>query len=278
MRDLRPPEQIREHYELEKTLAARLRTATPDERQYLYREVYDELYRRLPHHPQLAVDTAAVIAAGRAQDIAYEMYSLEPFLGKNTVFAEIGAGDCRLTMTVAPRVKHVYAVDVSTEMTKGLSPPSNFTLLLSNGRDIPVPPGSLDIVFSTQLMEHLHPDDAREQLTNIYNSLARGGIYLCTTPNRINGPHDVSRGFDATATGLHLKEYSVRELAALFSEVGFAQVRTYLRLQKIRTALPGWPTAALEVALEVLPRLVRARIASARGIAHLLGIRIIGVK
>ncbi len=277
MRHLRPPEQIREHYELEKILAARLRTASRDERQYLYREVYDELFRRLPHHPQLHTGTEA-IAAIRAQEIAYEMYSLEPFLRKDTVFAEIGAGDCRLAMTVAQRVKHVYAVDVSTEMTKNLSPPPNFTLLLSSGCDIPVPPCSLDVVFSTQLMEHLHPDDAREQLTNIYDSLVRGGIYLCITPNRINGPHDVSRGFDATATGLHLKEYSVRELAALFGEVGFSQVRTYLRLQKIRTALPVWPTAALEIALEVLPRVMRARIASVRGIAHLLGIRIIAVK
>jgi hypothetical protein len=76
----------------------------------------------------------------------------------------------------------------------------------------------------------------------------------------------------------HLKEYSVRELAALFSEAGFPQVRTYLRLQKIRTALPVWPTAALEVALEMLPRAVRARLAFTRGISHLLGIRIIGVK
>ena len=71
-------------------------------------------------------------------------------------------------------------------------------------------------------MEHLHPDDAVDQLKNIYNALVNGGKYICITPNRLTGPHDISKYFDNVATGFHLKEYTVTELSGLFREVGFS--------------------------------------------------------
>ena len=46
--------QVREHYELEKQLARQLMAAQRDERRHLYSALYDELFRRLPHHPQWA--------------------------------------------------------------------------------------------------------------------------------------------------------------------------------------------------------------------------------
>lgn len=61
-------------------------------------------------------------------------------------------------------------------------------------------------------MEHLHPDDAYEQLQEIYNALIPGGIYICITPNRLSGPHDVSQYFDSIATGFHPKEYTTVEM------------------------------------------------------------------
>jgi SAM-dependent methyltransferase len=81
------------------------------------------------------------------------------------------------------------------------------------------------VAYSNQLMEHLHPDDAFEQLCEIYRVLAPGGIYLCLTPNSLTGPHDISRYFDSVATGFHLKEYSIRELTGLFRSVGFSRLR-----------------------------------------------------
>ncbi len=49
--DNRPPAMLRQHYEVEKELADRLRHATREERRILYGTVYDELYQRVPHHP-----------------------------------------------------------------------------------------------------------------------------------------------------------------------------------------------------------------------------------
>ena len=79
-----------------------------------------------------------------------------------------------------------------------------------------------------QLMEHLHPDDALDQLQNIFTALTSAGVYLCITPNRLNGPHDISMYFDEVATGFHLHEYTITELSDLFKKVGFSKVRVYI--------------------------------------------------
>jgi hypothetical protein len=80
------------------------------------------------------------------------------------------------------------------------------------------------LIYSHQLMEHLHPADAADQLGHIVERLAPGGAYVCVTPNRLSGPHDISRHFDETARGFHLREYSASELLDLFQGAGFARV------------------------------------------------------
>ena len=49
----RTKQQITEHYEIEKELASKLKNATKEERKIFYTKLYDELYKRVPHHPQL---------------------------------------------------------------------------------------------------------------------------------------------------------------------------------------------------------------------------------
>ena len=81
-------------------------------------------------------------------------------------------------------------------------------------------------------MEHLHPDDAFEQLENIYRALTPGGVYICVTPNRLSGPHDISSLYDEVATGFHLKEYSISELHSLFRRVGFSRIRVHFGIKE----------------------------------------------
>ena len=269
------PDQIREHYEIEKRLAYRLRNSTREERKTLYTSLYDELFRSVPHHPQLTIKSSPEESAGK---VAYEIKHLRPFLRDDTTFLEIGPGDCALSFEVAKIVKMVYAIDVSEEITKNLSLPPNFKLILSDGANISVPAGSVDVAYSNQLMEHLHPDDALKQLRNIYDALASGGIYMCVTPNRLNGPHDVSMHFDTVATGFHLKEYTITELCHLFQTTGFSKVRILVSLKNIRIFLPVLPVKICEKMLSVLPFSLRKSLASCRPIAKLLGIRLVGTK
>jgi SAM-dependent methyltransferase len=278
IQDSRTASQIREHYQLERRLADQLRAASREQRLSLYRSLYDELLQSIPHHPILQVGSVEQAKRQRRELVDYELGNLRPFLRRQHTYMEIGAGDCAVALAAAKVVKKVIAVDVSAEITKNLDPPENFQLILSTGCDIPVPPGSVDVAFSSQLMEHLHPDDAIEQLQNIFAALAPGGVYVCITPNRLNGPHDVSRGFDEASTGFHLREYSSGELRALFLRTGFTPVKVYARARQFGMQLPGAALVPLEGCLDLLPYPVRSRIASMPVIRNLLGIKMIGYK
>jgi SAM-dependent methyltransferase len=273
--DQRTCDEIREHYEIEKRLAQRLLSSTSEERQTLYTSLYNELFRSVRNHPQLTIKSSPEESARR---VAYEIRHLECFLKNGTTFLEIGPGDCALSFEVAKRVKNVYAIDVSEEITKNLSYPPNFKLVLSDGASIPVPEATVNMAYSNQLMEHLHPDDALKQLLGIHDALAPGGIYMCLTPNRLNGPHDVSRCFDTIATGFHLKEYTVTELCRLFQRTGFSKMRICVPLKTVRIFLPVFPAKVCERILSVLPCRLRTSLASIWPVAKLLGISLVGTK
>ncbi|MBD3179131.1 MAG: methyltransferase domain-containing protein [Candidatus Latescibacteria bacterium] len=224
----RTPEQIREHYLLEKKLAGKLKNSTREERKALYTELYNELYQKLPHHPRW---TRKTNYQAKMNKVNAKMRFLNHYLNTDTTFMEIGPGDCLLAREISGYVRKVYALDVSDQVTRESEWPENFEFILSDGIGIPVENESVDIVFSNQMMEHLHPDDALDQVKNIYNTLKPGGKYLCITPNRLNGPHDISRYFDEVATCFHLKEYTITELVELFSMAGFSETGFIIRMR-----------------------------------------------
>lgn len=272
--ETRTPDQIREHYEIEKELANRLRCAPRQERCHLYSSLYDDLYRRVPLHPQLTRKSSSV---GTQYIVALQMKFLHSFLSKDKIFLEVGPGDCALSFEVSKYVKQVYAIDVSDEITKASAAPENFQLFLSDGCSVPVPPDSVNVAYSYNLMEHLHPDDAFDQLRHIYNSLAPGGAYICVTPNRITGPHDVSKYFDDLATGFHLKEYSTTELSDLFGKIGFSQVTTFVGARGIYVGFPVFLIAICEMLLDKLRVAIR-KIVGINLPLPLPDIRMVGVK
>jgi SAM-dependent methyltransferase len=273
--DARTTERIRAHYEVERELADRLRNASHEERRGLYSLMYDELFERVPDHPQL---TRKGSADGTKAQVELQMRFLRHFLRPGITFLEIGAGDCSLSAEVARTARHVYALDVSESITSLAERPANLEIVISDGVSVPVRAGSVDFAFSNQLMEHLHPEDAFEQLRNIIRALAPGARYLCITPNRLNGPHDVSSHFDREATGFHIKEYRVTELARLFRSAGFAKVRAYAQARGRVAPVPGPLVAGIEGAINALPFGVQRQLADALPWRWVLGIQIIGYK
>ena len=267
--------QLSEHYQVEKELALRLRNAPQAERATLYRSVYDELFQRVPHHPQLSRKFEPEVVERLVNE---KLVLLRRFLNRDTVFMELGPGDCRLALKIAESVRTVYAVDVSAEITKDVVSPANFSLKLSRGTDIPVPRETVTVAYSYQLMEHIHPEDAREQLRNVYEALAPGGIYVCITPNRLAGPHDISRYFDREATGFHLKEYTVGELGDLFRTVGFRKVTLSAGGAGHFAEWPLLPVTALESVVDLLPWRMRRVVANAPLIRNVLLGAVIGRK
>lgn len=271
-------EQIKEHYELEKSLANRLLNSTKQERQYLYTSLYDELFTKITFHPQLSVKADPTAAAWI---VAQRMQLIENFLNSELIFLEIGPGDCTLSLEIAKHVKKVYALDVSNEITKNLSLPDNFELIISDGCSVPLPENSVNVAYSHQLMEHLHPDDAVEQLQAVCRALVPGGSYICITPNKLSGPHDVSQYFDEVATGFHLKEYLLSELYQLFRAAGFSKVSLYKSYKTTHLQIPLSSNTmllfvAIESLLKVLPFSLRRKIASLPLLFR--GMTVVGVK
>ncbi len=268
MPDPRTPEQIRAHYEIERRLADRLRHSAKSERGRLYSELYDELFRTVPDHPQ---HRKKATAAAPDKEVAKQLSMLSLFLKPDSAYLEVGCGDCLVAHTIARRVRQAYGVDVSTEITRGTEAPANFRLLLSDGTSIPA--SDVDVVYSNQLMEHLHPEDAAEQLDNIFRALKPGGTYVCVTPSRLTGPHDISRHFDRTATGFHLHEYTYRELSRLFRTAGFARLEAIVDWRSGCARVPLWVVGAAEWFAERIPALTRTR-----PMRHLLRIQLAATK
>lgn len=272
---MRTEEQIKEHYQVEKELADRLRRSARKERLALYSKIYDELFRRVPHHPLLEKKENE---RARERDAIVQVDIVERFLDPDLVFLVVGAGDCEAAFRIARKVAKVYAVDVSEEITRREEAPENFELILSDGVSIPLPEESVDLAFSNQLMEHLHPDDALEQLQNIYRALKARGIYICLTPNRILGPHDVSRHYDEVATGLHLKEYTTGELVSIFKRAGFRKTRAIYDPSGKFRPLPTLPIRTLEALLCLFPLKTAGKLARIFPVAQILGVRVVAMK
>ncbi|NUL82701.1 MAG: methyltransferase domain-containing protein [Armatimonadetes bacterium] len=271
----RTPEQLREHYEVEKELADRLRAAPKQDRARLYSELYDELFRRLPHHPQLS---RKADSDEQGKVVAFQMQLLRHFITPETVFLEIGAGDCALTFEVAKTAKKAIAVEVSAEVTQNKQTPENFELALSDGSSIPVPNGTATLAYSNQLIEHLHVEDAKDHLKQVCDALAPGGQYVCITPNGISGPYDVSMYFDETPTGFHMKEYSMTELGRMMRQAGFSKVQPVVGAKGRLILAPLWVYSILEGFLLALPLKLRKKVSRWEPIRKRISVKLVATK
>lgn len=260
--DSRSPERLAAHYALERRLAERLREAPPSDRARVYSEVYSELFASLPDHPQHAAERA-----GQSHRVAGQLDMLLPLLNGGRRYLELGCGDAAVTFAMSGHVRQAFGLDVTDALIDLKSAPENFRFLKTDGVHIPLPSASVDLVYSNQLMEHLHPDDAEGQLREVARVLAPGGLYLCRTPNRLTGPHDISAYFDYQATGFHLREYDYRSLRTLMRTAGFKSVR-FLVGGPRRAPMPYAVAAAIEGALERMTPATRTR--AARLVAPLL--------
>lgn len=247
-------EQIKQHYMIEKELATRLKTSSKLERGHLYTDLYDELFRQVPYLTNKENATARKAYASK------QLHLVSKILKPDTRFMEIGPGDCSFALTVAPLVKTILVIDVSYEATANIHCPTNLTLVISDGSNIKIPPGCIDVAYSNQLLEHLHPDDAIDHMKSVYNSLASGGVYVCCTPNRLSGPHDVSHFFDDVATGFHLKEYTFTELERMLRQTGFKKFRCYVGGRGKYLHVPLYILKVYEKVISALPLGVRKRL------------------
>lgn len=242
--------ELEKLYQVEVEQADKLRKASASERKRLYSNVYGEYFRKLPFHPQFTVKQNENLKQNR---VAYQLRQILPFIKGRKRFMEIGAGDCSVSIAASNYCTEIYALEVSNEIADNSGLPANVKLLFFDGFDIPLDSNSIDVAYSNQLMEHIHPDDIEEQLRGVFRVLRRGGVYVCITPNRISGPHDISRFFTDKPVGFHLREYSASELCNIFHQTGFTKVITYTIIKGYKVELPFFLVKIIEQIAETLP-------------------------
>jgi SAM-dependent methyltransferase len=193
------------------------------------------LFDSLPDHPQ------KISSELPARRVADRMRLLVPLLKPHAVYLEVGCGNAALPFAIASFARKVLGLDVTEALIDFAAAPSNFRFVKTEGVEIPLADSSVDLAHSDQLMEHLHTEDAEPQLREINRILKPGGRYLCATPSRVTGPHDISVFFDEVATGFHMREYDYRSLRDLFLKTGFSRVRFPLMFRGFRLATPPYP-------------------------------------
>lgn len=245
-------------FEVEQNQAKILKNELNKEiRKKLYGTVYETYFEKLPHHPQFKIKNDPIAKNARLE---FQLNQIKPFLSEKTDFTEIGAGDCSLTIETSKFCKSTCALEVSDEIVRNISFPKNSRCLIFDGFNFPFENNSIDLAYSNQLMEHLHPEDAIDQVREIYRILRKGGKYICITPNGINGPHDISRFYGDDLVGFHLKEYLPSELKKLFIGVGFKRVRAYMMVKKRPIYISIKIIRLIEIVLHLFPTKQRKKL------------------
>ncbi|MDB6072880.1 MAG: phenylalanyl-tRNA synthetase subunit alpha [Verrucomicrobiaceae bacterium] len=249
-----PTELDRRQYAVEKDLAARLRSSKREERTELFKVLYGELFERIPDHIRLTRrDTPE--QSQRAVDSRLRL--LRPALTPDTVMLEIAPGDCRLAAAAAALAKKVIAVDISDQHDPNEQLPANLELVIYDGYHLSVATSTVDVVFSYQFLEHLHPDDVDPHFEMVARVLKPGGCYIFDTPHRYSGPHDVSALFGHTLDCLHMQEWTYHDMITLCRKHGFTETYAFRRGEVRKSGFLNAMNLALESFCGVLPPSLR---------------------
>ena len=247
----RTQDDLRLHYEVEKEIATRLKAASRSEREVIYRTMYDELFAKVPNHSRLNIRETDDLTKKRNRR---RMSLVSQFIKPDSVFLEFAPGDCRFAEEVCSRVAKVYGVDISDQSGGGRELPKNFELIVYDGYHLDLPENSVDVVFSDQLLEHLHPEDTQHHFEIVKRILKPGGAYVFRTPHRFSGPWDISRYFSDEPEGFHLKEWTNGEMASLLSQVGYTRLSGFRYAKGKAIRLPLGFFTVTEKLLGPLPK------------------------
>ncbi|KZS62568.1 SAM-dependent methyltransferase [Mycobacterium ostraviense] len=213
-------QMILAHWDLEKELTAELRQSNPEDRWDTFDHCYTRLYAELEWLNQFA---------GKADpQTPHEKFGrwLDLIGQPPKSIYEIGSGQGGLISYLAAGGYDCRGTEITCERGQQLIPEScaNLSWGISDGVHLDAfePPESYDVVVSDQVIEHIHPDDLDNHLRSVRTILKTGGKYIFNTPHRYTGPHDISRVFKCgEAAGMHLKEYTCRELVEAAERAGY---------------------------------------------------------
>jgi SAM-dependent methyltransferase len=223
---------VQHHVEIEHQLKQALVSSAPAERADVWIESYDQLYQELPW----LAEQASVNSDDSAINYGHFLKLIEP----GSTVIEVGSGVGTLARFLTENGRACVATEITAE--RGIREDGIVTWHTTDGVHLDdfEPPDSYDFVVSTQVIEHLHPDDIERHFRGAYAVLKNRGSYILETPHAFFGPADLSRVLSLDRPEfMHLKEYTHRELAAAARNAGFTDVAAiYIPPAAVRRRFP----------------------------------------
>lgn len=190
-------------------------TSAIERKDDVYRECYELLHGWLIDHALLARD--GVYTGCLKERLGFlQRNSICKVVGDSKKLLDVGCGDGALSIALAMLGNDVVGIDISPKIliqaieNKRRAHVGNVQFRCMSASSLRFSDESFDLVISTDLIEHLHPQDLLPHLIEVKRVLRRGGQYVVSTPNRLSG-HTIP---------LHLKEYTYAELARLLEYAG----------------------------------------------------------
>lgn len=184
---------------------------------------------------------------------------IEKMIGRGESVIDVGCGTGVLVRSLAATQARIVGIDICRSVIETALAKSrhlnNVEFLCCSAEDAPLAAGTFDAACSIAVLEHLHPEALSGHLSRIYSLLRPGGIFVAQTPNRLDGPHDVSRYFvplGSPAEGLHLREYTKRELVGILEAVGFADFRCTMWPARVYERLPFGPATRTGLGISLI--------------------------
>jgi 2-polyprenyl-3-methyl-5-hydroxy-6-metoxy-1,4-benzoquinol methylase len=223
---------VQQHMELEYGLKEVLLNSAPDARAAVWAECYDKLYRDLPW----LADAAPVDSSSMGSHFGHFL----KLIPRGSRVIEIGSGVGLLAKYLTKNERPCVATEITGE--RGIREDGMVVWHSTDGVHLDEfeSQSAYDVVLSTQVVEHLHPDDIERHFEGALALLRPGGIYILETPHAFLGPADLSRVFSLDQPRfMHLKEYTHRELGTVALRAGFRKLSAvYLPPTKVRRRFP----------------------------------------
>jgi 2-polyprenyl-3-methyl-5-hydroxy-6-metoxy-1,4-benzoquinol methylase len=218
-------EMILQHWELEKQLTQELLQSHPESRWETFEKCYTILYEKLEWLNRL-IDSGTEVENPNTKYAEWiKLIGSAP-----QKIYEVGSGRGELITYLAKQGYECRATEVTRERgEKWVTSISNLSWAISDGVHLErfEPASTYNVVISDQVVEHIHPDDLVEHFRGVLEILVPGGRYIFRTPHVHSGPSDISRVFNCEkAIGMHLKEYTYREVAIKLKQAGFKRIQT----------------------------------------------------
>lgn len=255
--------EIEQQLCLESELARRLLEADENTRAKLYGPVYDQIYE--------------ISLRGRGPKAEDQQFGSGPYMfpiltrlsRPGDQVLEVGCGCGYLSLELARSGRQVTGVDVSSvaieqaqrhaERFPSAGAPD---FVCVSGLELPFPFNSFDLVFSVEVLEHLHEADVPRYLAGAFRVLRPGGRFWVKTPNRLLDISAEERfGVDDRShhhgdnPNVHLKEWTYAELMPLLKQAGFRDLSSFWQRPSINffPRLPARVKLNAERALRWLP-------------------------